>query len=49
MIVQTRLSPGALQPKPLGGGTAIAIAKATEMLRQVKADAEAVQASEEAV
>ena len=37
------------QLKLLGGGTAIAIAKATEMLRQVKADAEPSQASEEAV
>jgi len=37
------------QLKLLGGGTAIAIGRATDMLRQVKAEAEADQASEEAV
>lgn len=37
------------QLKLLGGGSGIAIAKATEMLRQVKAEAGSAQASEEAV
>lgn len=37
------------QLKLLGGGSGIAIAKATDMLRQVKAEAEAAQASEMAV
>lgn len=37
------------QLKLLGGGSGIAIAKATDMLRQVKAEAGADQASEEAV
>ena len=32
-----------------GGGSGIAIARATDMLRQVKAESEATQASEEAV
>lgn len=37
------------QLKLLGGGSGIAIAKATDMLRQVKAESETSQASEEAV
>jgi hypothetical protein len=37
------------QLKLLGGGSGIAIGKATDMLRQVKAESAALEASEEAV
>ena len=37
------------QLKLIGGGTAIAIGRATDMLRQVKAESGSDQASEEAV